>query len=396
LFFSLYLAGAAAVYGVLRLAHYQTTFVSVWWPGRWTELRAAQERMYAGRARVALDRGNYQEAMLSLDMVCQINPRNYEAGLALAGLGLAAAQPAVADQIYERLMRDVPERRTATAQIWFRTLLARAAYPRLKVLAAAMLRDDPADRTAWLNGLLFAARQTRDPQILNRVGHDAANLPGWCTDVLELEALLLEKKIPAALPGLTRMEGRSVAAFVPYFQTDRLLRLGRIDLANSLLNAYGDALPVDDAAFLRLRIYRAKGWDALRDAEFENLLQYPATNRLAAEFSASLIAQPDARFAAQFCDRYFGAGLPLNADTIPHYQAAFLAASLAGDKARAAAIIAVIEKFTASDARVLRGLADLLVAGQPDVRFARMLPLVALPTEAVYAVLERQPPATTP
>ena len=92
------------------------------WPPKWKELRGVQERLYAARAQAALTQGNYQEAILSLEMVCQLNPRNYSAGLALAGLNLVAAQPHVSDHIYERLMRDVPEKRVPTARCVFRTV----------------------------------------------------------------------------------------------------------------------------------------------------------------------------------------------------------------------------------------------------------------------------------
>ena len=83
-------------------------------------------------------------------------------------------------------------------------------------------------------------------------------------------------------------------------------------------------------------------------------------------------------------------GPPISADTVPLYQASFLAAALANDSTRAEKIRAKITEFTASDARVLRGLVELLKIGKPDPRFARILPLVPLPTEVIYAILERQ------
>ncbi|MBI2497405.1 MAG: hypothetical protein HYV75_05630 [Opitutae bacterium] len=153
---ALYLAGTLAAYVALRAANYEMGYLVVAWPPRWQELRGAQERLYAARAQTAIRQGNYQEAILSLEMVCQLNPRNYSAGLALAGLSQVAARPNVAEHIYERLMRDVPEQRIATAQIWFRTLLARANYANIIPLAATMLSEDPEQRGAWLNALLFA------------------------------------------------------------------------------------------------------------------------------------------------------------------------------------------------------------------------------------------------
>ena len=165
----LYLAATVAVFAALRLAHYETSYLMVAWPPRWSELRLAQEKLYANRAQQALRNGNYAEAILSLEMVTQLNPRNYPAGLALAGLNQLAGQPTVADHIYERLLRDAPDQRRQTAQIWFRNLLARAAYPEMKGLAVLMLNEDPAERAAWLNALLFACRQTADAGYLGMV-----------------------------------------------------------------------------------------------------------------------------------------------------------------------------------------------------------------------------------
>ena len=104
---ALYLAGTAVAYATLRAAKYDLSYLVVAWPPRWKELRGAQEKLYVTRAQTALARGNYQEAILSLEMVCQLNPRNYSAGLALAGLTQMAAQPHISEHIYERLMHDV-------------------------------------------------------------------------------------------------------------------------------------------------------------------------------------------------------------------------------------------------------------------------------------------------
>jgi hypothetical protein len=49
-------------------------------------------------------------------------------------------------------------------------------------------------------------------------------------------------------------------------------------------------------------------------------------------------------------------------------------------------------KFTSSDARVLHGLVELLKPNKPDPRLPRILPLVSLPTEVMFAILERQSP----
>jgi len=391
----LYLAGTLALHTILRFARYDTDYLAIAWPPRWGELRDSQETLYAARAQQALKAGNYQEAILSLERVTQLNPRNYAAGLALAGLSQVAAQPYVSDHIYERLMRDVPEQRRQTAQIWFRTLLARAAYPQVKDLATRMLSEDPAERAAWLNALLFSSRQTGDHAGLGKVLAEHPHLPDWCTELIGLEQLLLQGHLDRALPRLTRVHRQPAAGYIPYYQVDRLLRHGAADQANDVLRAYGGQLQPDEAAFLRLRVYQAKKWADLAGPELDALLRYEMAPRIIAQFCAYLINRPDTATFARFHDRLAATNLPVNAETVPLHQAVYLAATLAGDTAQADQITARINHYTASDARVLRGLGELLKVPGLDPRLPRILPLVPLPTEVVYAILDRVP-RTTP
>ena len=386
-----YLAGTLAAYAALRTAGYDLGYLVVAWPPRWPELRNSQERLYAVRAQQALEKGNYQEAILSLEMVCQLNPRNYSAGIALAGLTQVAANPYIAEHIYERLMRDVPEHRIQTAQIWFRTLLGRGAYDRIMPLAAAMLSEDPEQRGAWLNALLFAARQIHEAGFLAGVLQQNPSLPDWCTEIIGLEQALLEGRLEGVLPRLTRVYRQPPANYLPYYQIDRLLHYRRADEANTLLNAYGNRLPPDEAAFLRLRIYQSKQWGSLVATEYDNLLQFPMAPRIAAQFCAYLLAYPEPGAVARYYEDFAQHGPPLTNDSVALYQANYLVLALAGDTTRAEVVRKQIAKLTNSDARVLRGLAELLRANKPDPRLSRILPLVPLPTEVLFAILERQP-----
>ena len=391
---ALYLAGTVAAYTALRVAKYDLSYLSIAWPPRWRELRGAQERLYAARAQQALRRGNYQEAILSLEMVCQLNPRNYSAGIALAGLTQVAANPYVSAHIYERLMRDVPEQRLQTAQIWFHTLLARAAYDKIMPLAATMLSEDPEQRGAWLNALLFAARQTGDTRFLAQLLLHNPHLPEWATEIINIEQALLEGHLDRVLPRLTRVYRQPPSNYLPYYQVERLLLHGLADQADTLLNAYGNRMQADEAAFLRLRLYQAKKSNERVVTQYESLLHFPMAPRIAAQFCAYLINHPEPGPVARYFDKFVREGPPLSSETIALYQATYLVAALAGDTVRAEIIRAQIMQFTSSDARVLPGLVELLQSNTPDPRLARILPLVPLPTEVIFAILERQSPAT--
>jgi hypothetical protein len=386
---ALYLTATLVIYGALRLANYETSYLVVAWPPRWTELRDSQEKLYAARAQRALQAGNFQDAILSLEMVTQLNPRNYSAGIALAGLNQVAGRPHVTEHIYERLMRDVPEQRRQTAQIWFRNLLGRAAYQPIKALATTMLNEDPAERTAWLNALLFSCRQTADHAYLGKVLAEHPHLPDWCTELIGIEQMLLQNLVERALPRLVRVHRQPPTGYIPYYQVDRLVRHGATDQAAELLRVYGGVLQPDEAGFLRLRIYEAKGWSALVKSEAETLLGYAMAPRIAAQFCAFLVAHPNDVLFARYFERFTAANLPVDAGTVPLYHATFLAAVAAGDANRASELVARISQYTSSDARVLRGLGELLKGRGPDPRLARILPLVPLPTEVIYAILDR-------
>ncbi len=385
----LYLAGTLAVFVFLRTASYEVSYVAVAWPPHWPELRASQEKLYATRAQAAIAAGHYPEALLALQRVCELNPRNYHAGLTLAALSQMAGQAYVAEHIYERLMRDVPEQRPATAQIWVRTLLARAAYDQIKPLAAAMLTEDAGRREAWLHCLLFAVRQTQDEAALANLIQHHTSLPDWCREIVQTEILLLQGRQDQALSRLTRLGRRPDSAYVPHYQVERLLQLERPDQALELINAHGGLLPADEASVLRVQIFHAKRWSSLLSSEYDTLLSYPITPRLTAQLSASFIRHPDPVALARFVDRFLQEGPALSNDSLPLYHSVHLAAVAGQDAERAERLAEAVSRFTASDAKALRAVGGLL--NQPDSlpQVGQLLTLVPVPLEILYVILER-------
>lgn len=388
--FGVYLVAAGLVFATLRLAQYEIGYGTVVWPGHWGEIRQAREKLYANRAQRAMTEGNYNEAILALEQVCQLNPRNYQAGLALANLSQVASRPTMADYTYERLYREMPEQRITTAQIWFRALLTRGAYDKIKPLAAAMLMEDVSERSIWLNALLFSARATRDSEILNTALNHRHSLPEWCNDLLEIERDLLTHHEAEALPRLVRIYRQPETAYLPYYQIDRLIRAGRLADAQTVLTAYGAQLPEETTSFLRLRLFQAHGWKSLLKSEYENLLRPRLTAPTAGQLCAYLMLHPDRALSSSFGARFDREYPTPTAETLPLFHATYLAAVVSGDQALAGSMLEKIRLFTRSDARVVQGLAELLP--HPDARLPRILPLVPLPIEVVYAILERQQP----
>ena len=253
-----------------------------------------------------------------------------------------------------------------------------------------MLSEDPVQRGVWLHALLFSARQSRASQFLGRVRQDNPHLPEWCTELLTCEQALLENRTESALLLLTHASRQPPASFLPYYQVERLRLIGHADQANTLLLAYGNHLPADEAVFLRLGIYHAKGWLSLLPSEHDNLFQFPLTLQFASRFGAYLIVHRSPELLARYLDRFNQQGPPLTVETIPVYQANYLAAALVNDTIRAEKIRLQIAQFTSSDARVLHGLVEVLKSGKSDPRLRQILPLASLPTEVLYAILEQQ------
>lgn len=392
----LYLCATLAAFAFLRAARYDLDYATVAWPPRWAELRQSQEKLYAARAQQALATGNYGEAILALQMVCELNPRNYGAAITLASLAQVAGQPYVAEHIFSRLMHEVPEQRPTTAQIWIRALLARADYEQIKPLATAMLTEDAGRREAWMHALLFAARQTRDESALQAVAKQDSGLPDWCADIARAELLLLQGRTDEALPALVRVHSRPGSPYLPYYQVQTLMMLGRHDQAGELIEAYGNRLSVEEAAFLRLRLFAAKRWTSLMGPEYDNLLSYPMTPRLAAQFCAWFIESPDAAGFARYAERFDTSGPALDRESLPLYHANYLAAVMSGDAARADRLAAAITRFTTADAKALRAVGELLAAGAARPQLAQLLPLAPLPVEVSYAILERTSRARQP
>jgi tetratricopeptide (TPR) repeat protein len=389
---ALYLLGSIALYATLRVTGYQVSYVTVVWPPRWPELRQSQELLYANRARDAMAAGDYQAAILSLQTVCLLNPQNTGAAFTLAHLLQLAGQATVAEHIYARLMQDVPEQRPAIAQVWVRLLLARGNYSAIKPLAIAMLSEDSSHREAWLHALLFAARQSNDPAVLGSVLSGEHGLPNWCVDFASTEQLLLQRQADRALPRLTRIYPATISPYVPYYQADRLLRIGQPDLAVNLVNAYPTVLPADEAAFLRLRAFRAKGWTSLAQPEFEGLMSLPLTPRLATLCSAYLLEWPDREFTRRFVQRFRTSAPTLSLETLALHQAVYLLAASSGLTDQAGELASQINAFTKSDGKALQGLGEVLRSGTSPQALTQLLPSIALPIEVIYA-LQGRPPA---
>jgi hypothetical protein len=158
---SLYLAGAIAVFAFLRSIGYPISIVHVTWPGLWYRVPQARGWFFAQKSSRALAEGRTAEGLLYLSNAYQFDPTSYQIALALAK-SYQTGRPRESDVLFENLLREHPAQRDATAQEWFRALLARGDFQKIAGLAYAQALADTARAHVWIRALLFATRQLGD------------------------------------------------------------------------------------------------------------------------------------------------------------------------------------------------------------------------------------------
>lgn len=390
---TLFILGVIGSFGVLRYVGYRISPLAIIWPPRWHEIHQAREDVYATRAVRALNLGNFQTAILSLQLVCDLNPHNVAAGLTLAGLWQISNRSSLADGLYIRLARDNPEQQLVISQARYQSLLSRADYAAIKELSSQLLAIDEPQRGVWLHALFFAVRQTHDSQFLTDLLARQPNLPPWCLTLIQTEAALLADPHATVPLALLSTVADAASPYISYYQIDRLIALGRYDNAMELLVAYGSRINPDEAAYHRLRIFSARGWTSLAEIEFDNILSQPLTARQITLICTFLIGQPNRALLSRYFVSFVRNRVPLTAANYPLFSATFCAAAANGNWERADEIGSMLKQLTGSEAHSFRVLQAFFRKNESGKRINQMLPVIALPTEVSYALLGRYAPS---
>jgi hypothetical protein len=182
---------------------------------------------------------------------------------------------------------------------------------------------------------------------------------------------------------------------MPVYQVERLVSFGRHQEALAVLDGYRGRLPADEAGFFRLQIYTRLGWTAPAETEADALLSLPMRPQLAAQFCAHLLRHPERPLLARYADRFVRYGPRPAPEAYPHYAATLLTAARCGDAERSDYLDQIIRQQITTDVRALGALREILAKSDASKRIELILPAVPLPTEVVYALLERphHPPA---
>lgn len=388
-----YLAATLAGFALLRQVGYPIGYASLLLPTRWSDIRRAQEAVYAARAERELAAGNFSAAILALEVVHQRNPRNEAAALGLAQLWQISGRPHLADAVLARTVAAAPEHRAALARNWYRMLLSRGDFAQIKPMAFDLLVTDAPQRVPWLNALLFACRQTRDPAPLAQLTGITPALPQWCLELAAIEQSIIAGSFADARTRLLRMPARPDVGFIPYYHADRLLALGFNHETLLLLEQHAPLFSPTEAAAFRLRAYAQLGWLPSLQTEFDALLESVATPQVATLLAAHLLRFPDPGRAAAFSQRMIRIHTEATTESYSVIAAAFLACRRSGADAAATDLLRILQRNTATRARTLETFGTM-VAGprREQIRIDLMLPVIALPIEITYTLLELYPP----
>lgn len=187
------------LFGTMRMVGFEVTLRQIFWPRAWSELRVVRAEFFREQAMEHFAAGRFREAANSLNVAYEMDPRNYEAGLTLAEF-YRIGRPDLVDNLFRQLLRQHPERRAETAQLWLRSLFGRMNLTGVADLAAGMLREEKTDAGAWTHALIFASRGLRRPELLEPVAADAV-VAETVRSVLALEARVrrLERREAAAV-----------------------------------------------------------------------------------------------------------------------------------------------------------------------------------------------------
>lgn len=370
---------------------YPVGYWSVAWPPRWHQIPPARAVYFQNRADDAFARGDIREELLSLSVAYSLDRSRYPTGLELAQKWQLSGQPTLADQIYQQLLLDHPDRRQQTAQSWLRALLLRCDFQQIQRLATDEIALSPdGGEGAWVRALLVASRYTGDEQLLTRLT-ELQHLPPPLRQLLKAELHLRRGNRELALPLLTAPQGTAVFPYLAYHQAEQLIRLGELTEALLLLDRYQGKIGMMEEASLRMSIFHRQGWKTLFEWESDRLL--------AAGLSPKLV-----EFAAAFCIRHPGSGLLEKLLTAQRQSkeppemellgALFVATGAAGAWTDLHAVRASIEEGFGRDYAALDGFVRFFQEssqhGGDAIR--HHLSVLPLPVEVLYSLLEAYAP----
>lgn len=389
-----YLAGVIGVFIFLRSVGYPVNIFHVGLPPLWHRVVEARSWYFLNKSNLAFADQRVAEGLLYLTNAYEFDPANYTAGLSLAK-HLQVGQAARSDEVFRRLLRDHPRRRHATAQDWFRALLARGSFELVATLARDELAAGSPHAAVWMRALIFAQRRLPADRILQEMR--AATTPAlrpW-QPVLEVEALLRQGQIQAARARLDSVWPETPADFGLYYRVAVLSQLRDPMAALDVLGRGPTRL--DGEATLTLRL------DALAQGGIKRALQQEIDRALSTPLNASslslvkilcahLIRYPDRSTFDLLVQKIAREKVPLHTESAGIWFSLFCTAGAVGDQVRLHELTARLRNASENPFMALGTVEAFFRAQTAERRITVFLPVLPLPLEVTYALLERYLP----
>lgn len=388
---AIYLAGVIAVFSFLRTIGYPISILHVGLPPLWHRVGQARGWFFLTRAQQAFNAGKTNEGLLYLANAYEFDPNNYDAGLLLAKT-YQLSQPARSDEILAKLLRDHPAHRDATAQQWFRSLLARGEFEQISSLAVGEIMHNSAFANVWMRALVFASRQSHDEAQLRTLLHsDVPSAQIW-RNVIETELLLRSGKRDDARRRVEQAWPANTPPFGWLYRVETELAIGDPTTALDLL--VQQRAKLDDEAYFtqRLHCLAVAGAEQTLRAEFESTLLVPPLNQPRLKMMcAQLIRHPDRLLFSRLVAKVDRAAMPLTDETAGGWFSLLCTAGVVGDMAQLHTYTLRLRQATETPFTALLMVESYFRGELSDKRAVSFLPYLPVPLEVSYALIERYP-----
>lgn len=389
---ALYAAGVLAIFGFLRSVGYPISIIEVGFPPFWDRIGRARGWFFLEQSRQSFAAGKTSAGLLYLANAYEFDPSSYEVGLALARAHQLAS-PMRSDEVFSRLLTEHPRFRSVTAQQWFRSLLSRGEFDQVAKLAAEEVKHSPKHGNAWMRALVFATQQGGDPRHLRGLlegttastatwkpvidGEQAARsgAAAWRAEVL--------RELPAGAP-----------PYCVVYRVESLIALGDPKTALDVL--IRERARLDDEAYwtLRLHCLAAVGSVTQLRSEFQTLLLDEQISQPRLKMMcAQLIRHPDRELFDRVVAKVTREKMPLNDETAGGWFSLLCAAGAVGSVDELHALVLRLRHTSNAPFSALHAVEAFFRGRGKDRHATSFLPLLPLPLEVTYALIERYPGA---
>lgn len=388
---TVYAIAVLTVFIFLRTVGYPVSILHVGLPPLWHKVGQARGWFFLDRSNRAFAAGKTAEGLLYLANSYEFDPTNFDAGIALAK-NFQAGQPARSDEIFTKLLKDHPNKRGLVAQDWFRAMLARGDFEKITPLAQAETLADTVHAGVWVRALLFATRRTgNDGPLRTLLASSAPAVAAW-HPLFETELLLRAGRKREARIALERPWPRESPPFCLFYRVNALIEFDDAFAALDLLARHPRTLDSEAEVTLRLDAFADRDAKVPLQRQFDELLA-PRLNLSSLKIiCAHLIRHPDPAIFARLYDKVAREPIPFGTETAGAWFSLLCTAGAVGDRARLAEITERLKTMSNNPFVALDGVAAYFRGETTERRVTLFLPILPLPLEVTYALIERYAP----